>query len=73
MAVSKICRMILVLHSKKLFFNINSAISANSVDEFLHLSFLLISHIKLVDHHREGILGYKPTTSAITNMTLDDI
>ena len=61
MAVPEICWMILVSNSKKLFFNINSAISTKSVDRtFLPALFLLISHIKLEDQRCGGCYGIGP-------------
>ena len=65
--------MVLVLNSKKLFFNINLAISAKSVDGIFLSALCSNFSNKALRPASWGILGYGPTTLAVTNMASDGI
>ena len=62
--------MILVSNSKKFFFNINSAILTKSVDGIFLFTLSSNFSYKVWRPTSWGILGYRPTTSEVTNMAL---
>ena len=62
-----------VSNSKKLFFNINPAISTKSVDGIFLTALSSNFSYRASRPASWGILGYRPTTSAVTNMALDGI
>ena len=72
-AVPETCCLILLLNSKKLFFNTNSAILTKSpvATDFLScLSQTLLRAFKLASW---SMLGYNPITSAVTKISLSGV
>ena len=71
-AVPETC-LILLLNSKKLFFNINSAILTKSSVGIHFLSCLSKVSLRALKPASWGMLGYNPTTSAVSKIALSGI
>ena len=72
-AVPKTCCSILLLNSKKLFFNTNSAILTKSSVRIDFLSYLSNASLRAFEPASCGMLGYNPTTSVVTKIALSGI
>ena len=67
-AVPETCCLILLLNSKKLFFNTNPAILTKSSVGIHFLSCLSKASLRALKPASWGMLGYNPTTSAVTKV-----
>ena len=73
MTVPKTCCLILLLNSKKLFFNTNSAIVTKSSVGIQFFSCLSKDSLRALNPTSWVMLGYYPTTSPVTKIALSGI